>query len=165
MTNGVKGTGRMSLVQTPDHTIKGWGHWWRTQEDLDAYKRDTQFKRRARKAGFYDGEYEEFRRLETQIGHGLEDIQKRERWVRHEMARLKAKHGLPKNANRQRLKTVAERTKDPELFALLNLMTTASMNDTEKLQRIRMLFLDNKPPAEILYQTALTVGINLRKKP
>jgi hypothetical protein len=62
------------------------------------------------------------------------------------------------------LKGVYDRTKDPEIAKFLQLRDQTTASDAEKLARIRKLFLSGENPYEILYQTALMVGINLRKK-
>lgn len=85
--------------------------------------------------------------------------------MKNELNRLRTKHGLPVTANRTHLKKAYERTGDPDIAAYLNIQNTLTASDSEKVAKIRKLFLDGElSPVEILYETALVVGINLRKK-
>lgn len=153
------------MTKTETHQVRGWGHWWRSQEELDEYSRDQTFKRRARAAGYHsEQEMEEFRKRENRATESLDKVRNRERWIQAEMNRLKLKHGLGAQANRSHLKAAGERTGDPEIRFLFGVMTTATMNDTQKLNEIRQLFLDGKPPAEILYTTAMICDVKLRRK-
>jgi len=164
MTQGTKGTGQTSMERTDTHTIRGWGHWWRSQEELDAYAARQGLIRRARDAGYGLDRLDEFKEIEDRANEGINSLKRREKWIKHEMARLKKKHGLPPRSNRTHLKAAGERTGDPDVRFLLGIMTTATLNDTERILQIRRLFLEGKAPADILYQTALICGINLRKK-
>jgi hypothetical protein len=161
---GAPGSGIASMKQTKAHTIRGWGRWWKTQEDLDAYAEMQKLQRRARDAGYGLHQIDEFRELENRTRRGLDSLRNREKWVKAEMARLKKKHGLPSHANRAHLKAVAERTGDPELFSFLSIMSTATLNDTERIAQIRQLFLEGRTYAEIIYETAHIVGIKLKEK-
>jgi len=161
---GAQGSGVASMKETKVHTIRGWGRWWKNQEDLDAYADLQKLQRRARAAGYALHQIEEFRALEQRTQRGLDSLMNREKWVKAETARLKKKHGMPPHANRVHLRAVAERTGDPELFSLLSIMSTASMDDTARIAQIRQLFLEGRTYAEIIYETAHIVGIKLKEK-
>jgi hypothetical protein len=62
------------------------------------------------------------------------------------------------------LKAVYNRTRDPEIGKFLLLQDRMTTTDAEKIARIRKLFLSGKNPYDILYETALMVGIGMRKK-
>lgn len=158
-----KGKGKMSKCWTPEHKIKGWGWYWRTQEELDAYKKKINDKKRAKAAGFGD-DVEKFLEADEQADRALGEVRNRQRFITYEMNRLKKKYNLGASANRTHLKALAARTQDPDLMNLLNMIASKDLNDHEKIARIRKLFLEHHTPADILYQTALIVGIQLRKK-
>jgi hypothetical protein len=158
-----KSKGVMSKTRSATHPIKGWGWYWRNQEDLDAYKKKLNDARRARTAGFGD-DVEKFLKADAQADQAMAEVRSRQRFITHEMNRLKKKYGLGASANRTHLKVLAARTQDPDLMNLLNMMASKDLNDHEKIARIRKLFLEGRTPTDILYQTALIVGIQLRKK-
>lgn len=120
--------------------------------------------RRAKYAGYTLDQFEEFVKVHKQASQGLDSLKRREKWIKHEMTRIRKKYDLPSRANRSHLKSVYERTKDPDIFYLLNFMGSSTLNDTERLNAIRRLFIEGKPPGEILFQTAVLLGIDIRKK-
>lgn len=145
------------------HTVYGHGKWWLNHGDLEEYKNRQALVKRAREAGYDYTQIDEFVEMESNTRDAIRRAKTRERWVRREMTRIKKKYDLPPQANRTHLGKVYERTKDPEVAALLNILMTQSDSDAAKIAHIRKLFLSGKNPYDILYETALLVGISLRK--
>lgn len=152
-----------SIRRDEMHTVYGHGKWWRNAEDLEEYKERQALVKRAREAGYDYTQIDEFVEMERNTRDAMKRAVSRERWVKREMARLRKKYDLPPQANRTHLGKVYERTKDPEVAALLNILMTQSDSDAAKIAHIRKLFLSGKNPYDILYETALLVGISLRK--
>lgn len=148
----------------PTHTIKSHGVYWRSQEDLQEYRARQALIKRARNAGYDYSQLDEFIKLEGGVQKATDLAKARERRNEKEFQRLKKKHGLDRYANRIHLRAAYDRTKDPEIAAFLNILTTEDATNEKKIAEIRKLFLSGKNPYDILYQTALIVGINLRKK-
>jgi len=158
------GTGVGSTVRTERHTIKRWGRWWVSEEEFLKYRERQVLRKRAKTAGYDYTQLDEFLEMEKATHGAIETARSREKWTQRELRRLKKKHGLGPRANRTHLKKVYERTGDEEVAAFLRILTTVTASDAEKLAHIRKLFMSDLNPYDILYQTALTVGIQLRKK-
>jgi hypothetical protein len=158
-----KGEGVSSATPTPKHKIKGSGRYWRTQEDLDEYNQRCNLVKRAKQAGYDYTQIDEYLAASKETVKAVDLTRRREKRDKNELNKLKAKYGLSKNANRIHLRKVYERTGDPEIAKYLHILSTEHTSDAEKLQHIRKLFMSGINPYDILYQVALTVGINLRK--
>jgi len=155
---------KSSVHRTNTHCIKGEGVWWRTAEDLEEYRVRQRLLKRARNAGYDYTQLDEFIEMEGNVTKAVELSMRRERRNDNEMKRLKRKHGLGAQTNRMHLRAVYDRTRDPEIAAFLNLISLEDTTNEKKIAEIRKLFLSGKNPYDILYQTALIVGINMRKK-
>ena len=158
-----KGEGVGSTVKTARHQYPGWGRWWVSEEEFKKYRDRQVLAKRARKAGYDYTQLDEFVEMESHVLRAVETSRQRDKRLAFEFRRLKKKYGLAPNCNRIHLKAVYDRTKDPEIAKFLQLRDQNTATDAEKLARIRKLFLSGENPYEILYQTALMVGINLRK--
>lgn len=163
-TSSHKGEGVGSKVKTPRHQFFGWGRWWVSEEEFQKYRDRQILRKRAKNAGYDYTQLDEFVEMESHVQRAVETSRQRDKRLTFEFRRLKKKYGLPANCNRIHLKAVYDRTQDPEIARYLQLRDTQTTTDAEKLARIRKLFLSGENPYEILYQTALMVGINLRKK-
>lgn len=157
----MKGQGVSSTKQTAEHTIYRWGRWWRTEADYQAFRNKQIIKKRADRN---EVSPERQMQIEREARAAILAAQNREEQIRHEFMRLKEKHGLPKRATRVMLQNVYARTLDPEIKQFLHLESIAQMKAEERLLAIRELFLSGAKPQDILYRTALMVGINVKAK-
>jgi len=155
---------KTSKVYLPTHTIKGEGVWWRNLDDLEEYRKHQRLIKRAKHAGYDYTQLDEFEAMEGNVYRAVELSKRRDRRNYNELKRLKAKHGLASHANRIHLKAAYEKTKDPEIAAFLGILASEDTTNEKKIAEIRKLFMSGINPYDILYQTALIVGINLRKK-
>jgi hypothetical protein len=159
-----KGLGVCSTKPTALHQVWGDGKWWRTTEDLHNYRKRQALVKRAKKAGYDYTQVDDFLEIEKATHDAVDLTIRRERRDKDAMNRLKAKYGLPSHANRRHLNALFARTKDEEIARVLNMISQRNDTDADRVARIRKLFLSGAAPYDILYQTALIVGINLRKK-
>lgn len=155
------GAGASSMKWRPTHQIKKRGRYWRTEEDYKIFADGQALKRRAERNEVSIQRQLEIER-QTQIA--IDAADKREEFVAKEFVRLKEKHGLRKYARRAELKTVYARTLDPEIKQFFHLESVAQMKADERLHAIRELFLSGARPQEILYRTALMVGVAMKEK-
>jgi hypothetical protein len=165
MPKGYTGTGFVSKHRTPNHNFPKWGRWWVSQEAWEQYRDYDNQRRRGATVGKFASDSKEFVEMEKQARELLDKRKRHDQRVKREMQRIRDKYGMNPHTNRHHFRLLYERTGDQEVKSLLTLISTAPLNDTLKLQRIREMFLNNTPPAEILYATAIMCGVNLRKKP
>jgi len=164
MPKGFAGSGFVSKHRTPNHPFQKWGRWWSSQEAWEQYREFDNQRRRRAVAGKFKCETEEFVEMEKQTRAILDERTRHDQRVKRAMQAIRTKYGMHPHTNRHHFRLLYERTGDQDVLALLTLISAAPLNDTQKLQRIRQMFLDEKAPAEILYATAIMCGINLRKK-
>lgn len=158
---GRKGQGITSTVRTEEHTLYRWGRWWRNEEDYEYWRQGQMLKKRADRN---EVSPERQMQVEREARAAIKAQQDREEKLRKEFMRLKEKHGLPKRATRIMLQNVYARTLDPEIKQFLHLESIAQMKAEERLLEIRKMFLSGMKPQDILYRTALMVGINVKAK-
>lgn len=155
------GYGRSCKERTPTHTFHGGSRWWRSQADFKRYNRQEAVKKAADKAGLSIDRYLE---IQQEAHDAVQNSWSRDKYLKNELERLRQKYGLSKQANRTHLQHIYIRTQDPEIRDYLHLQSSVTMSDTAKVQRIRELFLEGgHSQLDLLYRTALTVGINLRR--
>lgn len=161
-----RGTGPLcSTVPGAKYPFYKWSKYWVSEEAWREYSKREAQRRRAKDILGDRNRVDEFLEMEKQARDARTLHRQRERRAQFELDRLRVKHNLKPNANTQTLKKVWERTGDPEILAFLHLKSTLTMGDKERVDRIRQLFLNEElKPYDILYQTAIIVGINLRKK-
>jgi hypothetical protein len=159
-----KGEGVGSTHKTDRHQFYGWGRWWVSEEEFQKYRDRQVLTKRARNAGYDYTQLDEFVEMERHVLEAVDTTRKKDKRITAELRRLKKKHGLPAHCNRMHLKAVYNRTRDPEIGKFLLLQDRMTTTDAEKIARIRKLFLSGKNPYDILYETALMVGIGMRKK-
>ena len=163
MPKGFKGTGYVSKVRTPNHQFFKWSQWWSSEEAFEEYRRDQNQKRKMNRHGYELHQVEKFREMETEARDLIAERKRHDHRVRLAMQQIRKKYNMDPHTHRGHFKALYLRTGDPDVKLLLNMISTAPLIDTQKLERIRQMFLDKKSPADILYTTALMVGINLRK--
>jgi hypothetical protein len=163
MPKGYTGTGFVSKVRTPNHPFPKWGRWWVSQQAWEEYRDFDNQRRRRVVAGKFHCETEEFVEMEKQTLAILNERSRHDQRVKRAMQAIREKYGMHPHTNRHHFRLLYERTGDQDVKALLTMISAAPLNDTQKLQRIRQMFLDGKTPGEILYATAIMVGVNLRK--
>lgn len=164
-TSSHKGEGVGSPIQTERHTFYGWGRWWISQLEFEKY-RDRQIKvKRARKAGFDYTQLDDYLQTDRAVRYAVDAASAREKEMVKEGQRLKKKYGLAPNCNRRHLQAAYNRTRDPEIAKYLKLLNESKTTDTERIAIIRKTFMSGINPYDMLHQIALTVGIELRKKP
>lgn len=163
MPKGYSGTGFVSKVPTPRHQFFKWGQWWSSEQAWDEYRRHSNERRRGATVGYYACQTPEFLEMEKQALDLLNKRKSHDERVKRAMAAIRKKYNMDRHTNRHHFRLLYEKTGDKDVKALLELISTAPLNDTQKLERIRQLFLDKRSPADILYSTALIVGLNLRK--
>lgn len=157
----MRGQGASSNKWRPTHPYKRRGRWWRNEEEYRKFADGQALKKRAvRNEVSIDKQVE----IELQTEVALKANKKRKESLNKEFMRLKEKHGLRKNAMRVELKNAYARTLDPEIKAFFHLESIAQMKADEKLHAIRDLFLSGARPQEILYRTALMVGVAMKEK-
>jgi thiaminase len=169
MPKGFTGSGFVSKTRTPNHPFQKWGRWWSSQEAWEQYAEFDRVRRRRNgkipaDARTFTCTTLEFMEMEKQARAILDERTRHEQRVKRAMQAIRTKYGMHPHTNRHHFRLLYERTGDQDVLALLTLISAAPLNDTQKLQRIRQMFLDEKAPAEILYATAIMCGINLRKK-
>lgn len=168
MPSGRKGSGVASSVRTEKHTIYAWSRWWVSQEALDKYRENS--NRRRRKAHLQEANHgaevtpEMIARHNASIAE-IAEKKRLEKRIKFLKDKVIARHGMSYNSNRHHFRLKYEATGDPEVRELLTLMSTVTLSDSQKLDRIRALFTQNRTPADILYNTAVICGINIRKQP
>lgn len=148
----------------PNYPYKRWNKYWVSREVFEAYAKREAARKRASDAGWPRERVDEFMEMEKQARDATKLLKQRERKTRLEFDRLRLKHGLSLKANRQQLQKAWERTGDPEILAFLHLQSTLTMGDKERIDRIRKLFLSGAQPYDILYQTAIIVGVDIGRK-
>lgn len=155
------GKGASSKKWRPTHQYKRQGLWWRSEEHFRIYA-DAQalIKRAVRNEVSIEHQLE----IERQTSFAVQSRLKQEQELAKQFANLKAKHGLRKKAMRSELKNVYARTLDPEIKQFFHLESIAVMKADEKLNAIRELFLSGSRPQEIMYRTALIVGLVMKEK-
>jgi len=155
------GYGDSCKVRTDRHTFKRAGRWWLSEEVYKRSFKSWQVKKEADAAGLSIDEYLETKR---KVREAYATSIHRGKYIKAELRRLKEKYNLPANSNRTHLEHIYVQTRDPDILAFLLLHASSTMTADEKINRIRKLFLDNDhKPLDILYQTAIICGINLRK--
>ena len=154
------GYGVSCQQRTAEHRIKRAGRWWKSEEDYKRFYRETELAKKAAAAGLSLDEYVETKRKATEARQSSTN---RSKYLKAELNRLREKHGLPKASNRTHLEHVYIVTRDEEVRNFLLLHSAATLTADEKIARIRKLFLSGEKPLEILYQTAIVCGINMRK--
>ena len=159
----MRGQGNLcSLKPGAKFPYKRWGKYWVSEEKFNEYAKRESARKRAKDAGWPRDRVEEFMEMEKQAHDATKLLRQRERKIRIEFDRLRLKHGLSLKANRQQLRKAWERTGDPEILAFLHLQSTLTMGDNERVDQIRKLFLSGAQPYDILYRTAIIVGIDLK---
>lgn len=155
------GCGASSHKWRPTHQFKRRGRWWRSEEEYRKFAEGQALKKRAiRNEVSIDHQLE----IERQTAAAIQASLKREDQLAREFIRLKEKHGLNKRATRATLKNVYAQTLDPEIKRFFHLESIALMKADEKLNAIRELFLSGARPTDILYRTALMVGVTMKEK-
>lgn len=157
-----RGKGYVAKYYDDEHTYFMWGRYWRSREVFEEYKREANKRRRVTARGRipHTPEAEMMEELARRL---IDQRETHDRRIRVMKAQILKKYNMSPNSNRHHLRLLWERTGDQDVRAVLTMMSAAPLNDSERLQRIRQMFLDNKPANEILYETAIICGINLRK--
>lgn len=155
------GKGITSEKWRPSHQFKGWGLWWRSEEEFLKHRDYTAKRVSAYRAGMA---VDDFIKMKAETQDAIAMSKKLEAKFTERLRYLKAKHGLPDRCNRTHLLAAFAKTGDPEIKEFLYMDAHSKMNAEEKLHRIRELFLDGHKPLDIMYQTALIVGIRLGEK-
>lgn len=157
-----RGTGYVAKYYDEQHPYFMWGRYWRSQAVFEEYKQEANRRRRITARGriAHTAEAEEIERLASEL---IKQREVHDRRIRVLKAQILKKYDMKPNSNRHHFRLLWERTQDPDVRALLTMMSAAPLNDTQRLNRIRQLFMEKKPASEILYETAIICGINLRK--
>ena len=156
------GQGIMSMKPRPTHPYYARGKYWLSEQHFRVWADEQALKKRAdRNEVSIDRQLE----IEAQARASLVLATKREDKIHAEFNRLKQKHGLRKNATRIELRNVYAKTLDPEIKMFFHLESVALMKADEKLEAIREMFLTpGIRPQDILYRTALMVGVAMKEK-
>lgn len=144
-----------------------WGWYWRSQEEFENQRKAGYTERRK---SYLEGQLEGPLTREVIDRHNiiladLETQRKHEKRLKVKKAKVLKKHGLDYRSNRNAIRLLWERTGDPEVREVLVMMSTENATDTQKLDRIRALFTQNRTANDIIYNVAVICGVNIRKQP
>lgn len=156
-----KGSGLSCTQKTPTHQYYAWGRYWVSREAYEEKRKQWLMTRNAVKNEIsIDHQME----IEVELRSAVNRARAKEQKMSDEFMRLKLKHGLPRGATRMALKNVYARTLDPEIKQFFHLESTVALKADERLHAIRELFLSGLKPQEILYRTAIMVGVAVKEK-
>lgn len=156
------GYGESSAIWRETHQFKRAGRYWRSEE---AYKRAYNRHKLAKEASDAGLSIEDYIETRDKGREAMRQSLNRDRYLKAELKRLKKKHGMNPGANRTHLGALYVKTRDPEIRDFLLLHDSIKSTSDQKVARIRELLLDGKhTPLDILYQTALIVGIQMKAK-
>lgn len=155
------GSGASTNKWRPTHQYKRRGRWWRSEEEYKKFADGQALRKRAIRN---EVSIEHQLEIERQTQSAIKATLSRENHLQQEFMRLKAKHGLHPRATRATLKNAYAHTLDPEIKQFFHLESVAMMKADEKLHAIREMFLSGTRPQEILYRTALMVGVAMKEK-
>jgi hypothetical protein len=156
------GYGASSKEWLETHQFQKAGRYWRSEED---YKRAYNKHKLAREAAEAGLSIERYIEIRDKSREAYELSTKRSKFLKDELHRLKAKYDMKPSENRRHLAAKYVETRDPEIRNFLLLHDSVTSTSDEKITRIRNLILDGKhKPIDILYQTALIVGIAMKEK-
>lgn len=158
-----RGKGVSCQFRTERHQVHRWGKWWVSEEEAEKYIAREKLRGLRHRRGF-KGTLEEFKVVEAQSQKRIEILQAQDRRLKVLKTRVVEKHGLVPNATRFHLKGVYQRTGDPEVLTVLQLMAERRMTDADRIQEIRKAFMSGNPPLDILIKVAHLVGVDLRRK-
>lgn len=154
------GYGASSKEWRETHQFQRAGRFWRSEED---YKRSYNRHKLAREAAEAGLSIERYIEVRDKSREAYELSTKRSKFLKSELHRLKAKYNMKPSENRRHLAAKYIETRDPEIRDFLLLHDSITSTSDEKIQRIRSLILDgHHKPIDILYQTALIVGIQMK---
>lgn len=153
----------MSLYQTPEHTFKGAGKWFRTKYLADSYAERDRCYKRARRAGFgtTPEELEKFRKWEA-YGKALVQAEKdRKARERAERDLLREKYGAHPNAQVSRLVATEQAARDSRKY--LAGVNRRRLTDSERLNSMRALYRQRHQmsPADLLIRLGNYLGEEL----
>lgn len=156
------GYGASSKEWLETHQFQKAGRFWRSEEE---YKRASNRHRLAREAAVAGVSIERYIELKDKSREAFELGVKRTKYLKGELRRLKAKYNMKPSESRIHLAALYVKTQDPEIRDFLLMHDSVNSTSDEKIARIRQLMLDGKhKPLDILYQTALIVGISMKEK-
>lgn len=155
--------GAMSLYQTPEHTFKGAGKWFRTQYLADRYAERNNVLRRARRAGFgiSDEEIELFLKQEKRVEVERAAKKSREAKEREERDRLREELGYHPHATISHLVTKTDaREASRKYLAKAN---RERMTDSERLDLLRTLYRhrNQMSPGDLMIRIGNVLGEEL----
>lgn len=160
--HGLEGRGVTSTVWRPTHQFYAWGRYWPSEEVWRERREHNALRNRANRN---EVSIEHQVKMERQIDLAEKIYFRREQALQKEFDRLRAKHGLSPIANRRALRIAFNRTNDPEILRFFHMQSIATMGSEEKLKDIRALFsTPGIKPIDIIYRTALIVGVEMKEK-
>ena len=159
MAKGVKGSG-LSLVRTDEHTFKGAGKWFRTEEEAEAYRVRNNLLKRAKRAGFgtSDEELKLFVEVERSIEHERNLKKRLAERERSERDRIRQEYGIhPKGNLTKKARSDAARQEFRNYLARAN---QSRISDKERVDYIRKLYSQSHLMSkdDLLYRIAKVVG-------
>lgn len=156
------GYGASSKEWLETHQFRKAGRYWRSEED---YKRAYNKHRLARDAAEAGLSIERYIETRDKSREAYELSTRRSKFLKAELRRLKEKYNMKPSENRRHLAAKYIETRDPEIRDFMLMHDSVTSTSDEKVARIRELMLDGKhKPLDILYQTALIVGISMKEK-